>query len=377
MIYLLIILILIIIISYIFCIVWVKIRNPFWSKQPVFNYYNIYTWLFPCGIINNSLPEKTKYYNVRNIVFKNVNQLSENEKSDIIYLIQHCYYKTSTIHYFPRKCNLFPYLTNNNGNTYISLYYKKKNIVGILTGRPLEVNLNNNNFLTYYADYLCLDNNYRKNNISPELIYTHYYNQSHKEPTIITSLFKREHVLNSFVPLVEFNTYTFDINTWLTHSLHSSIKIIKITKENINLLHEYIKQSKKYFKCFITTSIGNLLELINTSNVLIYCTIINDIIYSAYFLRDLCTRYSKKKSIECFASIKTCSNELFLHSFSNVIYYLKQNYSILLMEEISDNYVIVNNILLKYRYMSKIKAAFYFYNFAIRPVKSESFCCIY
>ncbi len=377
MLYLIIILIIIITIPYIFYILWVKIRNPFWSKQPVFNYYNIYNWLFPCGIINNSLPEITKYYNVRNIVFKNVNEVSENEKNDIIYLIQNCYYKTSTIHYFPRKCNFFPYLINNNGNTYISLYYKKKNIVGILTGRPLQVNLNNNIFLTYYADYLCVDSNYRKNNISPELIYTHYYNQSHKEPAIITSLFKREHVLNSFVPLVEFNTYTFDMTTWLTYSLHSSIKIIKITKDNINLLHEYIKQSKNKFKCFITTSIGNLLKIIITNNVLVYCTIINDTIYSAYFLRDLCTRYSKKKSIECFASIKTCSDELFLHSFSNVIYYLKQNYSILLMEEVSDNYVIINNILLKYSYMSKIKAAFYFYNFAITPIKSESFCCVY
>ena len=100
MLYLIIILIIIITIPYIFYILWVKIRNPFWSKQPVFNYYNIYNWLFPCGIINNSLPEITKYYNVRNIVFKNVNEVSENEKNDIIYLIQNCYYKTSTIHYF-------------------------------------------------------------------------------------------------------------------------------------------------------------------------------------------------------------------------------------------------------------------------------------
>ena len=104
---------------------------------------------------------------------------------------------------------------------------------------------------------------------------------------------------------------------------------------------------------------------------------INDIVYSAYFLRDLSTKYLKKKSFECFASIKDCSMELFLFCFSNIMYYFKNNFSILIIENVSDNDVIINNVLLKYNYMSKVNSAFYFYNYAIRSIKNSDFCCIY
>ena len=357
-------------------ILWFKIKHPFWSKQPVFNYYNLYYWMIPATVIENDLPEVNKYYNIRNIVFKKVSSITELEITEMIDLLQNHYYKNDTIHYYPKKCNILPYLLNNNNNSYVSLYYKSKKVVGMLTGRPLEVSINNTNFLTYYADFLCINKNNRKQNISTNLIYTHYYDQRYREPNIKTSLFKREHILSTYVPLVEYETYTFNVNNWITYSLHRSIKILKITKENITILHDFMKQEKQRFKCFISNHMGNLIEILNTNNIHIYCTIINDKVYAAYFFRDLCTNYLKDSSIECFASIKKCSMELFLYSFSNIVFFYKKKYSILLIEDVSDNDIIIKNILLKYDYMSKIRCGYYFYNYACRTVKKKDFFCI-
>jgi len=375
--YPLIIIILVILTIPLIYIAWFKIKYSFWSKQPVFNYYNLYYWIHPYTVIDEELPEMNKYYNIRNIVFKDVASITPTEINEVIELLQNHYYKNDTIHYFPKKSNVIPYLSNNNNNSYISIYYKNKKAVGILTGRTLEVSINNTSFLTYYADFLCVHEEYRKQEISPKMIYTHYYNQRHREPSILTSLFKREHTLNHYVPLVEYQTYTFNVKNWITYSLHNCVKILSITKENINILHEFIRKEKQRFKCFISSHISNILELIKTKNIYVYCVIINDKVYAAYFLRDLCTNYLKNKSLECFASIKNCSDELFLYCFSNVVFYYKEYNPILLIEDVSDNDIIIKNILLKYSYMSKVSCGFYFYNYASLSVKKKEFCCIY
>ena len=43
-------------------IAYFKLKYPFWSKQPVFHFHNLYYWMFPPGIIQNEMPEKNKYY---------------------------------------------------------------------------------------------------------------------------------------------------------------------------------------------------------------------------------------------------------------------------------------------------------------------------
>ena len=36
----------------------IKIRFRFWSKQPVFHFYNLWYWMFPPGIIKHDKPEE-------------------------------------------------------------------------------------------------------------------------------------------------------------------------------------------------------------------------------------------------------------------------------------------------------------------------------
>ena len=61
----------------------IHIMFPFWSKQPVFYYYNLYYWLFPPGIIHHGKHEKNKFYNGF-IEFFNYNNL-KTEKKALLY----------------------------------------------------------------------------------------------------------------------------------------------------------------------------------------------------------------------------------------------------------------------------------------------------
>ena len=48
---------------YILFLAYVKITYTFWSRQPVFHFYNLMYWFFPPGIIMHDLPEQNKYTN--------------------------------------------------------------------------------------------------------------------------------------------------------------------------------------------------------------------------------------------------------------------------------------------------------------------------
>jgi len=131
----------------------------------------------------------------------------------------------------------------------------EKNIKENLSKKIKLKKKNNNKFLTYYIDYLCVDNNYRKQGIAPQLIQTYEYIQRRQNKQISTCLFKREGNLTLIVPLVIYYTYAFNISNWkLNKSLHSSISLIKITENNINLLINFLSIKKKDFPCYITSS---------------------------------------------------------------------------------------------------------------------------
>jgi hypothetical protein len=64
---------------YILFLAYVKITYTFWSRQPVFHFYNLMYWFFPPGIIMHDLPEQNKYTNFTNISIKTYEQCDEND----------------------------------------------------------------------------------------------------------------------------------------------------------------------------------------------------------------------------------------------------------------------------------------------------------
>ena len=61
---------------------------------------------------------------------------------------------------------------------YIQKTRKNNNMVSTMTTRPLHCFINGEKMNIYYVDFLCVHKDKRKQGIAPEIIYSHYVNQS-------------------------------------------------------------------------------------------------------------------------------------------------------------------------------------------------------
>ena len=129
-----------------------RIKYPFWSIQPVFQYYNLYYWCFPPGIINQSLPNKHKTYYDYSIQFSTFENLKQHEKEDFINLLQQHYLRSKDVDYIPSETAVQSYLSNLKYEPLVGLKYEtkflnnqthKKLIVSI-TGKLITCYLDNN-----------------------------------------------------------------------------------------------------------------------------------------------------------------------------------------------------------------------------------------
>ena len=163
----------------------IKIRFRFWSKQPVFHFYNLWYWMFPPGIIKHDKPEENKYTNLKDIKFINYASLNSVDQERFIKFIQDHYLNTTEVQYKPEKGNIVPYFENTK-NSFFSMYFKKTydtdnesniitktNLIGVMTSRLLNVSIDNNEFTTYYVDYLCVHKDNRKQGVAQQIIQTH------------------------------------------------------------------------------------------------------------------------------------------------------------------------------------------------------------
>ena len=374
---------LIILVVYLVFLAIIKIKLKFWSKQPVFHLHNLFYWANPPGIINHSLPEKNRYVNFTDIEFMKFDNMIPKHLNKFVKLIQDNYLPQKENKYYPDIQNIIPYFTNHDQQCYCSLMFndkitEKKELIGAITGRPLSVSLYNNKFTSYYIDYLCVDKTKRKQGVAPQLIQTHEYNQRRQNKSVSTCLFKREGNLTLIVPLVIYNTYGFKIQDWkIRRSLHPSIKLIKITRDNFHLLSNLLNSTSKSFDCFMSNTLSNILDLIDTNNYIVYALQQNQDLISAYFFRNSCMKYDEDKATECFCCINNSKNlQVYITGFSLASKKLQQKYKIILFENIGHSSRIIENILINHTPLFVNKSAYYFYNFAIRPLSEKKVCII-
>jgi len=388
-IFLIIIIIILIIFGYI------KIKYKFWSIQPVFHIYDIWYYIYPKGIIEIDLPERNnKYNNFKDIETQIYDDISEIEKVRFVSFIQNNFLRNKNYNYSPLRENIESYLKGlEGGSVFLSFYRKEKmlidnktqdikeskQIIGTMLSYPLQVIINNGNpdayFNVYYVDYLCVDNNYRKKNIAPQLIQTHHHNQRHINKDIYISLFKREGDLTFIIPLTIYKTYGYQIDEIKNEKLPININVIEIGKNNIDYLLNFIKLNHTKFDIYISSSIANILELIKTNNIYVYIVIQENEILCAYYFKKLCTYIdeSEKEVLTCYASINCCSiSNIFINGFKEALKMIiskNKNYKILLLEGLSDNNKIIEMINIKS--ILEYTSAYYFYNFAHSTIKSD------
>lgn len=208
---------------------YIRIKYKFWAIQPVFHFYDLYYWFVNIGIIRKELPEKNRYTNFKNIKTYPLEEIKKPLLKEIVQLIQLNYLRNKENTFTPYIDNIIPYFKGHNMESFWSVYYEpnilidnktnktieEQKIIGIMTSRPLHVNIKNGrkdaSFDVYYVDYLCVNKNNRKQNIAPQIIQTHEYNQSHLNKKISVSLFKREEELTGIIPLTVYKTVCYNM----------------------------------------------------------------------------------------------------------------------------------------------------------------------
>jgi hypothetical protein len=403
--------ILFIIILYIIGITYFKLKYKFWSKQPVFHIHNIRYWLKCPGIINNNDFEINKFYDMKNVVFKEFNEITQNELIMFNKFIKKNYLRNKNIvEYIPTIKKTKSYFENHKHKCYLT--YKKsnkylmdnnKNINTImnfdcvLTSRPLNIYINKDNYsifsgnnknnimeklLVNYVDYLCTSKEKRKKGIAPKLIYTYAVN-SYKHQTKIY-LFKRESESTMIVPLTTYNTYLYNI-----HSINIDInelvpyKLTKITSSNIQLLYDnWTNKLNKQYKVVVVPDFENIVTLINNECYFVYLLHIDNVVYGIYVFRNSEVIYNNNKTIDFICSNsyfkerkdgKEIITDIFYKGFNKCINELINNgYDRLLFENIGDNTKIKNMI--KKNHLYKSISSYYFYNYSMIPqFSSECF----
>ena len=391
----------VIILCIILFFVYIRLKYKFWALQPVFHFYDLYYWVINVGIIRKELPEKNRYVNLKKITTKTFEGIDERSLKQLVLLIRLNYLRNGENKYAPKRENIVPYFVGHNAKTYWSYFtepdllidnktgktIEETLIVAVMTSRPLHVKINNKRkdaiFDVYYVDYLCVNKGWRKKNIAPQMIQTHEYNQSHNNRKICVSLFKREEELTGIIPLTVYKTYCFNMANWgQPEQLDAKITLLSGDKQNIYYLYTLINEPiintmNNKWDITIYPEISNLMELVATKNLFVKMLVIDGNIEAAYIFRKTCTFIEKDKEIiSCIASINgpTLSRDKFIKGFKMALWSIikeHRNFGYLVIEDISDNTCIINNICVKTHPLVVSPSAYFFYNFAYSPFKSE------
>ena len=385
-----------IIVCIIICFIYIRLKYKFWVLQPVFHFYDIYYWFINVGIIRKELPEKNRYVNLKKIKTTTFENLDETTLKKLVLLIRLNYLRNNENKFDPKKENIIPYFTGHNTKTYWSYFLEpdllidnktgktieENKIIGVITSRPLHVKINNGrndaNFDVYYVDYLCVHKGWRKKNIAPQLIQTHEYNQSLNNRNICVSLFKREEELTGIIPLTVYKTHCFNMRKWkMPEQLAPNSVVLTGDKQNIYYFYNFINETAQKWDILIYPEISNLIELVATKNIFVKMLVIDGDIEAIYIFKKTCTYIEKEKEIiSCIASINgtTLSTKEFIKGFKMALWSIikEHNYfGYLVIEDISDNACIINNISINTYPLVVSPSAYFFYNFAYSPFKSE------
>lgn len=337
-----------------------KLKQPFWSRQPVFHLYNLSYWFLSSGIIQReNVPIQSRFFD-KSIVHNNVSRISDDNKQKIVSFIKEHFVSINEdgVEYIPTLNNIFSYLSNKS---VISIKYKdsntKSDIIGCITGRPLFCYLDEEQFYLNYVDYLCVHKEERKIGIAPKLIYSYYYHQRETSGNQIC-LFKKEGELTSIIPICNYYSYGLFITDYNPPKM---INVVKIA--NTQIIYNNITLLKKKFDCIIIPPVNDFIAM---NDVHMYGIINLHKIYCIFLFRNTYTKINGVDVIECFASINNTDITTFYHSFIGCIMKNFRN-KFLIIEDISDNGILIKYLVKFFNIKFKSNTGYYFYNYAMRP----------
>ncbi len=370
----------------------------FWHTQPVFHIYNLKYWLKPPGFINKEPPPINKFVNIINNQLLTIAPDTNSVKiKQVCHFIRDYYVIHKTAVYQPTESDILAYLQGSNHPSFFNIYQEPRllfdpapivseEIMGVTSARVLNLSFRKKKiyFPAYYVDHLCVKPEYRKKGLPPQIIQTFYYNVARANPKVNAYLFKREGKLTAIVPLVYFDTHTFDLSHFQPDTLLTSVfKVIPIGGSQMNLLIQFLSDQKAQFDCVVLPDVSSVLNLLKLEKLLIYAIIFNGQLHAVYVFRPLALYYGKKKTIECIAVIQTpaCTADFLSAGFNVALQFIRAKTAaeILLIEETAHSSAVIaalkKNPTAKYE--SNHPTAFYLYNYACYSMKYNKTLLLY
>ena len=361
-------------------------KQSFWINIPYVS-HGVSRWI-KNGIVNNRLPIKCRKCNLKNIETRS--DFSSLRIQQMVHFIRKYFLKDGSNQYLPELIHVEPYFSKHDEMSFISFYkrdkekihisisgesiFTHKEIIGCISSRPAIMSFSNKApLLIYYVDYLCIIPSLRKKGIAQELMTTHFYNTMHNNKRIQITMFKRETtLLKTLVPLLQYNTYCFDMLLWKTSSSHLLIyDSTRVDVHNFYIFYNYFCEFQ--FDLKVMSSLSNLLELINTNNILIYMLLDRSTkqIYGCYIFQVSRTFLEKNAQIiTCIASLKSkkISSSSFVIGFKHTLGLVCQcckheKLQYIAIEDVSHNHPLIVNLLQKNTPILISPTAYYLVNY--------------
>lgn len=363
------------------------LRHPFWSRQPVFHFHKFWLWFYNNTVITNEFDIQKKYYTPSSIQFYTTYTIPKDEENSMVELIQSNYLQERHVMYEPTKEGIMSYFKGCNNDCFFGLFYgnnlNNTTLQGALTSRPLLLTVDKTiKHNVDYVDFLCVHKDYRKKGVSPKLIHTyaiHTQQQSTCDDHIY--LFKREGETTSYIPLVVYPSFYYDLKYWNDNTrFPKPYKLTQINDGNKRLLLNYITKHpfSNYFDCVVENDLGNLTELITAGVIIPFVVHNNDDIICVYFFRNGYMLYNNKKILDNIGSVLFYPEfkEFFELGFKKSVVNLRDthDYSYINIEELAHNNVLLKSINEKSRPLNTEYYSYYLYNFVRRPyLNTETF----
>lgn len=380
---------------------YIKIKYPFWSHQPIFHTYDyLRYWTKTPYIIQTGAPLKTKYLTPF-VSSHRILDISDSKMQEMVKFIQEHYVESDKILTMILEKDIQTELSANEHPSFVSFYreshieFDKKQtkivekpvLAGCITSRAVKIYLNTDEKFqenVYYWDYICTHRHFQDKYLGRNLIQSHERYQRLNNSNISASLFKFEtNLCPGVVPLVDFNVHTYPIVQIIRPPM-AKFSIERIKGENANILFDFLYnlthniEYKPFFLCIFPET-PTLDYLIQNDRIIVYAISQKSKICGFYFFKDpkLCYDLEEERNvIECIGSISVKNvsderiNSIYFSGFLHSLYDIQQTYNnkfkLLTFFNVANNTSIIERWKWKYTPISVTQSAYYLYN-AILP----------
>lgn len=363
----------------------IRSRSGFWYMQPVFHAYDLHHWIFTNRVIMEDLPEPNKYVTPIDVSTFTASSLTDTVIGDVCDCIREHFLRTELASYNPTDEEVMGFLESSTTPSYVSIYSgasPSKNIVGVITARPLYVHIHDRDIPVNYVDNLCIDSGYRKNGYAPRLIQTLEYDIRRDNPSVKVCLFKREGEMTAIVPITTYTTYGVDIERIPRKTLeYSSAKVVRVSSGSLINLASFVKDMGSKFSCHIHPDKQTFISQLKKRYLDCWMMIDSGVIYAAFFIKNTSIHADGRDCIELVASINACPHEdTFFNAFATSLRRACRSYKAkrILIESTGHNSIILEHLERhNVKHISSCPTAFFLYNYAALSVPAKDCLFIY